>query len=266
MLAPWPNRLGDGRYSFDGSSGQAPLDEPGRRNAIHGLVRWIPWQVRSRAQNVLVMGCALHPQPAYPWRLALEVEYRLGRGGLTVTATATNVGRRPAPFGIGFHPYLTVGTPTVDDVRLTLPAGRCLATDERGLPTGATLVAGTEFDFASGRLIGSTRLDTAFTALRRDDRGIARVELDDIRDGPWCLGVDGRAVPLRHGLHGRHGRAGGASAAVDRHRAHDVPPRCASLGDRSGPPRAGGLLARHLGHRTALTPSTSVPRRGPLER
>jgi len=39
-------------------------------------------------------------------------------------------------------------------------------------------VAGTEFDFSSGRLIGSTRLDTAFTELARDARGIAAIELD----------------------------------------------------------------------------------------
>src|SRR5271156_4647360 len=39
VLAPWPNRLGDGSYEFDGVSGSAALDEPSRGNAIHGLVR-----------------------------------------------------------------------------------------------------------------------------------------------------------------------------------------------------------------------------------
>ena len=39
-------------------------------------------------------------------------------------------------------------------------------------------MAGTEFDFTSGRLIGSTKLDTAFTDLRRDSAGVASVELD----------------------------------------------------------------------------------------
>ena len=42
-LIPWPNRLADGRYSFDGSEHQLPLDEPERNNAIHGLLRWRPW-------------------------------------------------------------------------------------------------------------------------------------------------------------------------------------------------------------------------------
>ncbi|HYA67822.1 MAG TPA: aldose 1-epimerase family protein [Acidimicrobiales bacterium] len=178
VLAPWPNRLGDGRYEFDGTSAQAALDEPARHNAIHGLVRWLPWQLLSRGQNVVLMGCVLHPQPGYPWRIDLQVEYRLGSAGLSVSATATNVSGNPAPFGIGFHPYLTVGTPTIDTARLRLDARRRLVTDERGLPTGSASVVGTDFDFSNGRLIGATRLDTAFFDLARDDAGIARVELD----------------------------------------------------------------------------------------
>jgi aldose 1-epimerase len=183
VLAPWPNRLGDGRYAFDGRSGRAPWDEPEKANAIHGLVRWLPWQLRSRAQNVIILGCSFLAQPGYPWRLELELEYRLGREGLVVTASVTNTDEVPAPFGIGFHPYLTLGTEAIDAVRLTLPAERCLTTDHRGLPTGDTIVAGSELDFTSGRRIGATQLDTAFTALRRDDRGIASVELDDAETG-----------------------------------------------------------------------------------
>lgn len=38
-LIPWPNRLCDGRYSFDGSDYQLALTEPDKHNAIHGLLR-----------------------------------------------------------------------------------------------------------------------------------------------------------------------------------------------------------------------------------
>ena len=40
VLVPWPNRLQDGSYEFDGRSHQLPLTEPEHSNAIHGLVRW----------------------------------------------------------------------------------------------------------------------------------------------------------------------------------------------------------------------------------
>jgi aldose 1-epimerase len=183
VLAPWPNRLGDGRYSIDGRTGRAPWDEPERRNAIHGLVRWLPWHLHSRAQNVIVLACTLFAQPAFPWRLELVLEYRLGRDGLTVIADVTNADEVPAPFGLGFHPYITLGSPTIDGVRLTLPGQRCLVTDDRGLPTGDTIVAGSELDFTSGRRIGPTRLDTAFTDLGRGDDGEVRIDLDDTETG-----------------------------------------------------------------------------------
>lgn len=178
VLAPWPNRLGDGRYTFDGITAQAPLDEPARQNAIHGLVRWLPWRMAGRAQNRVSMNCVLYPTPAYPFTLGLTVEYRLGRDGLTVVTDAENLGTAPLPFGLGFHPYLTVGTPSVDTARLTVPAERRLITDDRGLPTGEATVTGTEFDFTTGRMLGATRLDTGFTALRRGSDGRARVDLD----------------------------------------------------------------------------------------
>jgi len=179
VLAPWPNRLGDGSYRFEGRTAQAALNEPDRHNAIHGLVRWLPWQVASRAQNVLALGCTLHPQPGYPWRLALAVEYRLGRDGLSVTFDATNTDSVTAPLGVGFHPYLTVSTASIDTASLAVPARRRLVTDERGLPTATSAVAGSELDFTARRWVGTTRLDTAFTDLQRDGDGLARVELDD---------------------------------------------------------------------------------------
>ena len=178
VLAPWPNRLGDGRYTFQGAQAQAPINEPERGNAIHGLVRWMPWRMVGRAQNQVTMACELRPSPAYPFALRLTLEYRLGRDGLTVATEAENLGEVDLPFGLGFHPYLTVGTPTVDQIRLTVPAERRLICDDRGLPTTSAPVSGTEFDFTQGRLIGVTRLDTGYTGLRRDADGRARVELD----------------------------------------------------------------------------------------
>jgi len=178
VLAPWPNRLGDGSYVFDGVSAQAPLNEIERRTAIHGLVRWMPWRLTGRAQNRVGLSCELRPSPAYPFSLRLEIEYRLGRGGLTVSTDAQNIGDGDLPFGLGFHPYLTVGTTTVDQTRLRIPANRRLTTDERGLPTGSVGVAATEFDFTSGRLIGTTRLDTAYCDLTRDADGRVRIDVD----------------------------------------------------------------------------------------
>ena len=48
VLIPWPNRLQDGSYEFDKRHHQLPLNEPERRNAIHGLVRWSAWTAAER--------------------------------------------------------------------------------------------------------------------------------------------------------------------------------------------------------------------------
>src|SRR5215467_1735135 len=48
VLIPWPNRLQDGRYEFDGARHQLSLNEPEHRNAIHRLVRWANWTTAER--------------------------------------------------------------------------------------------------------------------------------------------------------------------------------------------------------------------------
>jgi aldose 1-epimerase len=179
VLAPWPNRLADGRYEFNGVRAQAALDEPERRNAIHGLVRWLPWTLQTRHQNQLSLRLQLHPSPGYPFSLLLELEYHVGRDGLTVTTTAQSLEEGPVPFGIGFHPYLTAGTETVDGAILQVPGRHTVDLDDRGLPTGAlTSVTGTDRDFTGSRFVGPTVLDTAFTTLERDTDGLVRASLD----------------------------------------------------------------------------------------
>jgi aldose 1-epimerase len=175
VLIPWPNRLQDGRYEFEGRSHQLPLTEPEHSNAIHGLVRWAGWSVGGREGDRVVMEHALRPQPGYPFSLALRIEYALSDQGLSVRTEATNVGSSSCPYGAGAHPYLTVGTATVDTAILRVPARTVLRCDERGIPTGAAPVEGTDYDFREPRPIGATKLDHAYTDLERGEDGNARI-------------------------------------------------------------------------------------------
>jgi aldose 1-epimerase len=180
VLAPWPNRLGDGRYRFADTDVQAALNEPETNNAIHGLVRWMPWELDVKAQNLVAVECHLFPTPGYPFNLLLRIEYRLGRDGLTVTTLATNVGGSTLPFGLGFHPYLQPTSEPIDSALLTLPARERLVLDQRGLPTGEVkAVSGTEYDFTRQRPIGPTQLDTAYTGIERSPDRLAWTELAD---------------------------------------------------------------------------------------
>lgn len=183
VLAPWPNRIENGSYEFEGKRMQLPLTEPEHGNAIHGLVRRVTWTVVDQTADRVVLDCALEPQPGYPFAIALGIEYVLSDSGLTVTMMARNLGIEPCPYGSGQHPYLTLGTPTVDSLRLRVPGQTVVLSDERGLPARTASVEGTDYDFRAGRTIGGTVLDNAYSGLERDADGRARVLLDDSDGG-----------------------------------------------------------------------------------
>ncbi|HEY9378025.1 MAG TPA: aldose epimerase, partial [Jiangellaceae bacterium] len=110
VLAPWPNRLTDGRYQYGGHECQAAINEISRNTAIHGLVRWLDWSLVAHDSTSVTLACAVRPQPGYEWQLDLTVSYALDDAGLTATCHVVNVGFAKAPFGVGFHPYLSLGT------------------------------------------------------------------------------------------------------------------------------------------------------------
>lgn len=193
ILAPWPNRIRDGRYTFAGEAQQLSLTEPARHNAIHGLVNWVPWQLASQAPDAVTLECAMPAQPGYPWPLHLRTEWRVGAGGLRVTHEVTNVGGRPCPFGLAVHPYLRLPGAKADDIVLRVPARSRLLVDGRLLPIGAAKVAGGEYDYTEPRRIGGAVLDTAFGDIERDPDGGSAVVLSTM-DGSAAVTVWADAV------------------------------------------------------------------------
>ena len=135
VLAPWPNRVVNGRYQFDGVEHQLALTEPERGHALHGLVIWQDFAVVSQQPSAVALGATLTPQIGYPFRLELVVTYSLTEEGLMISLEATNTGEGPAPFGAGIHPYLCAGPGAVNDWFLQLPAASVLAvTPDRLIP------------------------------------------------------------------------------------------------------------------------------------
>jgi aldose 1-epimerase len=179
LLAPWPNRIDGGHYSFAGADFYLALTEPARGNAIHGLTRFTAWTPVSHNASAVALRSAPHGWQGYPFCVEIEAGYRLeADSGLHVAITARNAGREPAPYGTGSHPYLTVGTPTVDGCELTVPAASRLPMDDRGIPAGPPAgVEGTQYDFRKPRPIGTAQLDDALTGLEREGDGRAWVHL-----------------------------------------------------------------------------------------
>lgn len=188
VLVPWPNRLGDGRYSFDGTDHQLALSEPDKHNAIHGLTRWRSWRSSDHRPDSVTMVIHVHPSPGYPFTLDMAVAYTLGDDGLKVSATATNAGSSACPYGFGQHPYLSPGADRVDNCTLRFGAATRITTDgDRALPTGTEPAAGSPLDFRHNPPIGELKIDDAFMDLDRDGDGRTWVAL---------TGPDGRTVEL----------------------------------------------------------------------
>ncbi|WP_200938948.1 alpha/beta hydrolase fold domain-containing protein [Modestobacter sp. Leaf380] len=200
LLLPWPNRLREGRWSWEGADLQLDTAGPGG-HAMHGLLSWQPFTVLDRTQDSVTVGTVLEPRSGYPFRLAVALDYRLDPGRLSVTVRVRNAGTHPAPFGVGMHPYLHVGAQADGDVGLAelhVPATTALDVDG-GLPTGGR----TPFDGAVG-VIGDRELDDPLTDLVRDEDGWARVrlagpagslELAVDEQWPWLQVYSGDTLP-----------------------------------------------------------------------
>lgn len=159
QLLPWPNRIRDGRYTFEGVSRQLPITEVERLTALHGLGESRPWNLSECTDDSVTLTTTYYPQPGWDGILEARITHRLDDEGLTVIMEAANLGRVAFPFGYGAHPYIAADLSTA---RLTIPFRRELRVDaERLLPLSLGPVSA-EHDFTLGRVVGDTTFDTAF--------------------------------------------------------------------------------------------------------
>ncbi|WP_449385525.1 aldose 1-epimerase family protein [Cellulomonas soli] len=189
VLAPWPNRLRDGLYRYEGTTYEVPLTEHDRQTALHGLVayaRFTPAADAAPTATSLTLEHELVPTPGYPWALRVRATYTLNDAGLRVHVATTNLSEATAPYGIGFHPWLSPGAASVDECTLRVDAVRHVTVDERLLPTGTEPVAGI-FDLREATPLRGIALDDAWVDVTRDGDGLSWIVL---------ASPDGRAAAL----------------------------------------------------------------------
>lgn len=166
ILSPWPNRIEDGAYTFEGNVYQLPINELSTHNAAHGLVSWLRFEVLEQLPSRLTMFGRIERQPGYPWLLELKVEFQISPSGMTQTITAKNLSGEPAPYGVGGHPYLIAGEPEqaiIDHWELEFPAVEVLSISaDRLLPTHSVPVEGA-WSFLPRKKIGTHVLNNAYS-------------------------------------------------------------------------------------------------------
>ncbi|RFA16162.1 hypothetical protein B7R21_01870 [Subtercola boreus] len=183
MLAPWPNRVRDGRWNDAGTLRQLPLTEPGRGNALHGFLFEQHHTVVRRTESSITLRANIHPTDGYPFALTVDTTFVLGENALSITHTLVNTGDRPAPAALGAHPYFRIGDVPIPELTVTVRAATRVLVDDRLNPLGAEPVAGTRFDLSQGAVVGDLDLDTAYFDLRAeaDGRYVHTIEAPDAR-------------------------------------------------------------------------------------
>jgi len=161
-LAPWPNRIRDGKWEWQGTSYQLALSEPDRQTALHGLVTDAVWDVSSVSDSEVALETTINPAEGYPFTLSVVVTYTLGENGLRCEIELENRGGTDAPVALGAHPFVCVGDAPVRSLTLSSPLSTRVLVDERLLPIGHESVEGSRWDFRNGKGLKDVEFDTAF--------------------------------------------------------------------------------------------------------
>lgn len=142
-----PNRIADGRYSFNGRTYRFPITIEREHNYHHGILKSQPFVVskaREDEREVLIE-CRWYSNAAndaifrdFPHDFKCKIIFRLSEEGLHYEIMFGNKGTEPMPVGVGFHTPLNIpfGAGAAEDYVMRVAIGEQYELDERGLPTG----------------------------------------------------------------------------------------------------------------------------------
>ena len=147
LLFP-PNRIADGRFTWNGRAYALPVNEPARNNRLHGFLHARPWQLE-RLPDGLAATCRFTADALWPHPFTARVEYVFTQYIAYQHITFINTGSEPMPFLFGQHSAFRLPRPD-SSIRVTLAPER-FEMDARWLPTGRRLpMPQRRFDNRSG--------------------------------------------------------------------------------------------------------------------
>lgn len=177
VLVPFPGRIKDATYEFEGIRYELEKNDKDGPNAIHGFLRTSMFKTELLSSQQAVFSYEImatdYASKGFPFSLRIEVQYALEESGLTTTYKIKNTGKTPAPAGIGFHPYFRAPKGDLSTWSVQIPAADYIEL-EKFVPTGRiSSVADTKRDFRKGRVIGNEAYNDCLLHLDRTADGFA---------------------------------------------------------------------------------------------
>lgn len=134
VLVPWPNRVEDAEWHYEGQTLRLALTEPALGHALHGLLAGHDFTVGQRTAGSVALRARIDPSPGYPFRLEVVVGYHVLDDGVGVAVVVENRGTGTAPVAVGAHPYLRVAAWATDDLTVAIDADHEWDLDARHIP------------------------------------------------------------------------------------------------------------------------------------
>jgi len=181
VLFPFPNRIRDGKFTWEGKTYQLPLNDAVQRNAIHGFVCRKPWRLVERGATndsayvtAEFQGSREDPdsRSLWPADYVLRLTYELSARRLVIRAEVRNPDKVVLPFGLGYHPYFRVPlvSGNTEPTRITVPAAQSWELQE-SLPTGRILPVAGGNELRSPRKYEELQLDELLTGIEARSGG-----------------------------------------------------------------------------------------------
>jgi aldose 1-epimerase len=155
-LVPFSNRIAHGRLLVDGKEHQLPPNWPGVRHPMHGEGWARSWDVVRHDRRSAELRHAHDGATGWPFRYRARQTFRLEPDGLFVSMAIDNLEQRPAPAGLGLHPFFMRDA----DTELAFHATGVWLGDEEVLPTRRVAVP-KDWDYSTSRKV-EPGLDNCF--------------------------------------------------------------------------------------------------------
>jgi aldose 1-epimerase len=179
LLFPFPNRLKNAQFTFEGKTVRLPRVMPDFPHTMHGLVLNAPYSVVGTSVDggaTLTSVIRWEDTPTlkelWPFPFHFTVTYTLNGNKVRMECVARNTGSGRMPMGFGIHGYTLMpidANGKRGDCKLKIPARRQWAVDSDLIPLGYKKDTPAERDFQQLRPIGDLTLDDLYTDVVREN-------------------------------------------------------------------------------------------------